>query len=423
MENIIFFVGFVYFLAHLLGALFNRTKIPDVLFLMIAGVLIGPLMGWVNPSDFGKVGHVMTTMALILILFESGLTLDLLAIASNWRTTLIVTLTIYFVSGIAIALIGWFFFSLPPWSAASMGAILAGVSAVVVIPLVKSLRMKEPASGMLIMESAITDVLCIVLTLAMVNASQGGDRGLHAGHLIGGILASFFFAALMGILGGIGWLFLIKRIRRFPDTIFTTLAALFILYGLTEFLGFSGGIAALTFGLALAIRRVLTPTRLSLPGLRFLKNITISELNKIEHGFFREVIFVLKIFFFVYLGTSIPLKTPATWIFGAIFVLVLLAVRAGFLKWLLPKQVTGKEAGLMAIMSPKGVAAAALAAIPLEAGMEGGALIQSLVYTVIFLSILATALGVPLIDKTFIGRWAQWWFPQKITSKSRSSPP
>jgi potassium/hydrogen antiporter len=48
-----------------------------VLLLMICGLIIGPVMGWVTPAQFGEAGSALATMALVIILFEGGVDLDL----------------------------------------------------------------------------------------------------------------------------------------------------------------------------------------------------------------------------------------------------------------------------------------------------------------------------------------------------------
>ena len=80
--SIIAFVGILVFLAHLFTGIFSRTKIPDVLFLIIIGVCVGPVLGLTSPALFGAVGPVFTIITLIIILFESGLTLKLKTIRS-----------------------------------------------------------------------------------------------------------------------------------------------------------------------------------------------------------------------------------------------------------------------------------------------------------------------------------------------------
>ncbi len=80
--SIIAFIGILIFMAHLFTGIFSRTKIPDVLLLIIIGIGIGPILGLAYPSQFGIVGPIFTTVTLIIILFESGLTLKLSSLRS-----------------------------------------------------------------------------------------------------------------------------------------------------------------------------------------------------------------------------------------------------------------------------------------------------------------------------------------------------
>ena len=59
-------IGLLVFFGHFLTAFFERTKIPDVLILMLGGIVVGPIFNWISPEDFGKVGPVFTTLALFL---------------------------------------------------------------------------------------------------------------------------------------------------------------------------------------------------------------------------------------------------------------------------------------------------------------------------------------------------------------------
>ena len=56
--------------------------------------------------------------------------------------------------------------------------------------------------------------------------------------------------------------------------------------------------------------------------------------------------------------------------------------------------------GGMAAMEPKGLAAAVLASLPLEAGIAAGQVIQDTTYIVIFFSILACSVLVFLLERT-----------------------
>ena len=49
--SVIAFVGILIFMAHLFTGIFSRTKIPDVLLLIIIGIGIGPVLGMVSPAQ------------------------------------------------------------------------------------------------------------------------------------------------------------------------------------------------------------------------------------------------------------------------------------------------------------------------------------------------------------------------------------
>src|SRR3972149_2997755 len=69
---VILFVGLLVFLAHFLTALFEKTRVPDVLPLVALGVLIGPVAKLVTPEAFGQVGPVFTTVALSTLTLKSS---------------------------------------------------------------------------------------------------------------------------------------------------------------------------------------------------------------------------------------------------------------------------------------------------------------------------------------------------------------
>ncbi len=71
------FLGLIVIAAHAFQLVFKRYRIPDNLWLIGIGLVMGPLFGWVSPDDFGIVGEVLTAVALAVILFEAGLEIDL----------------------------------------------------------------------------------------------------------------------------------------------------------------------------------------------------------------------------------------------------------------------------------------------------------------------------------------------------------
>ena len=95
---------------------------------------------------------------------------------------------------------------------------------------------------------------------------------------------------------------LLHKVRQLRHAIFTTPSFIIVLFGITEFLGFSGAVAALTFGVTLG-----NVGTLDFPWISRRFNLTPLVHNEIEKSFFGEVVFLIKTFFFVYLGLSVRL--------------------------------------------------------------------------------------------------------------------
>ena len=76
MSSVLIGLSLLFFIGHALNWFFEKTKIPDLLVLIIFGYMIGPVFGLVDITDFGKVGAALSTIALVVILYEGGLHLN-----------------------------------------------------------------------------------------------------------------------------------------------------------------------------------------------------------------------------------------------------------------------------------------------------------------------------------------------------------
>jgi len=399
LSTTILIIGLLVFFAHFLSLQFSRTNIPDVLVLMVLGIVIGPFLGIVAPADFGKIGSLIATIALVVILFESGTSLDLNVLGKSLATTGWLSFGCFILTFVVVAAVGMLSLQLDPFPAILLGVTVGGTSSAVVIPMVNALKLGEKATTVLVLESALTDVLCIVGVFALLQVYTQDD--VAAGRLVGSVIAALIFAAVIGFIGGIGWLLVLGKVRDFPNTISSTLAYVFIVYGATEGLGFSGAIAALSLGITL--------TNFEKFGLNRIQQLDrqLEPLNQTDITFYREAVFLLKTYFFIYLGISIH--------FGAVKV-ALVAISMVFLIYVLRLLLTRfifrgsefdlRDSALSAIMAPKGLAAAVLAALPLQYGVVGGEVIRDVTYMVVLVSITLTALLViaypaPLMQRLF----------------------
>jgi len=397
MSITILIIGLLVFFAHFLSMQFRRTHIPDVLVLVILGIVLGPVLGFVSPADFGRVGSLFATIALVVILFEGGTTLDMNVLSRSLGTTGLLALASFALTTSIVALIGIYVLGLEILPAVLLGLILGSTSPAVVIPMVNSLRLSEKPTTVLVLESALTDVLSIIGVFAILQIHLHGN--VEPGKLVGEVLSAMIIASFIGVMGGIGWLMVLGRVRDFPNTISSTLAYVFIVYGLTELLGFSGAIAALALGITL--------TNFEKFGLHRIPSIdrNIVPLNEIDKAFYSEAVFLLKTYFFVYLGISIQFGEINLALTSLSIVLMVYAMRLALTRLIFrDTSYSLRDAALTSMMGPKGLASAVLATLPLKYGVPGGEMIRDITYMVVLISIAATALLVMSYPRSFAQR-------------------
>ena len=395
------FLGLLIFCAHLFNAWFSRRRIPDVLMLMLIGILMGPVSGWITPEQLEGTGPIFASLTLLFILFDSGIDMRLDTIRKYWTGVVQVTLLSFLVSMTAVAVVAYWVVHLELWASLMLGSMVAGTAAALVIPLVRQMRVSDRTRVTLTLESAISGVLCIVVSLAFIEGYKIGN--VSFGSTIGRVLASVLMALLIGVVGGIVWSSFMDRIRKLQNSMFLTPAFVFVIYGLTEALGYSGAIAALAFGLVLG-----NPEYFEMSFLKKLRLRPMTTLEEGEKSFFKEFVFVLKTYFFVYVGICIPFTNVYALMYGAIIAAALFLVRFVLIA-LVGRQNTREDRLTVSMMIPKGLVSAVLASMPEQVNMAAGrviipgaTLIKHITYAVIFCSIIYCSLLVLLTSRKLV---------------------
>ncbi len=403
------FLGAIVIAAHAFQLIFKRYRIPDNLWLIGIGLLIGPLFGWVQPEDFGILGEILTAIALAVILFEAGLEIDLAEVRPTLKGSLGLVATAYTLTAVLVAVITHFVIGIPWESAFFAGAVLAAPSPPIIIPLLNGLGFRPELRTTITVESAIGEAAGLVIALGLLEATKLDDVGF--GRIAGGVLQAFVMAAVVGVLGGLVWAHGLSWVRSLKNSMILTPAFIFIVFGLSEYLGFSGPIAALAFGMTMANLGALP---------RNLRTIRIGEglssvngHNADETRFVAEVVFLLKTFFFVFLGLSMRpadlFSLPAV-----LFVAVLVFARLVSVRLCLMSSLRSSREGLLtSLMVPRGLAAAVLAAAAAETPtLIGGELVDNLIYSVILYSIVFTAVGIIYLERFPVtAKWSRVIFP------------
>jgi NhaP-type Na+/H+ or K+/H+ antiporter len=416
VAQVIAFVGILVFLAHLFSGIFSKTRIPDVILLIIIGICVGPVLGLATPAMFGEVGPVFTTVTLIIILFESGIALKLSMLRSALGGALVLAPLSFFITMMVVAGLGLWLADLEVLPAFILGAIVGSTSEAVVIPLVRQLKVKEETQTLLSVESSMNDVLSIVVTVALVQAYIAGKFEIVS--VSGDLIASFLVALIFGIIGALIWSVLLNRIHAIKNAMFTTPAFVFVIYGLVEILGFSGAIATLAFGVTIGnIETIRIP---------IFKTLSVKEpvgLSDTEKVFFSEVAFLLKTFFFIYLGISLELISSWLVIVGLILTVIAFILRIPAVRLSIRQAMPAKDLSVMAVMVPKGLAAVVLASIPFQQGVTGGETIKNITYGIVLFSIVLTSILVLLLEKTKLPNlYARILVPGLLKSSAKRKP-
>ena len=224
------------------------------------------------------------------------------------------------------------------------------------------------------------------------------SQHVEFGMIFGNIFSSFILATLIGLAGAIFWAFVLDRVREIKFSVLTTPAFVFILFGVNEWMGYSGAIAALAFGIGMA----------NIDGIYdgLLKKVFSkrpANLNDTERSLFSELVLLLKTFFFVYVGMSIQLNAWQPIVIGLCITVLLFMFRVPVVKLAITKKdaISRKEKLYMSAINPRGLTAAVLATQSLAyiPDAEIGLFIRNIVFSVILSSIIINSILIPVISR------------------------
>lgn len=394
--QIFLLIGSIIVIGFLGSLFFKRTKISDIIILLLIGLLVGPVFYLVPATtiEFLKgVTPLFASLALMMLLFDGGLQMNLYKVLRELSKVTAFTLLVFFLSIIIISIIllslGW-----PLMYSLLLGAIVGGVSSAVVIPLIKKTAAKEETKRLLSLESAITDALCVIVALAVIQIILSAN--LDWQEIAQNIFGAFSIAAVAGLVVGVAWLKLLREyesIKKYQYLL--TIAVLFLVFAGVEFARGNGAIAALVFGLILGNSREI---------MRIFRMKEI-KLDTNIRLFQSEISFFIKTFFFVYLGLVFDLAALNSFtilIAVALMVAILLA-RAIATKLMIWRDKTyAEDPFFLTSMMSRGLAAAVLATYPITMGLGLNVYTQQIVqiaFLIILFSNIATTGGIYLAGR------------------------
>ncbi|MGY5149535.1 MAG: cation:proton antiporter [Candidatus Nitrosopumilus sp. bin_68KS] len=373
--------GVVIFLGVAGEAFFKKTGIPDVAFLMILGVIIGPVFGIIQPEAVIQVVPYFAALALIIIMFDGGLNLDIKHVirTAHFSVTLAVLGFILSVAMITFAAhfaLGWLWLE-----SILLGSIVGGSSSAIVFGLVRNIKISEETKSMLSFESALTDILATIIAFILFEAVLAGHFDLQT--LEQTLGRAIIVGLVLGFGVGIPWMYVSTKLGNAQHAYMLTLGVLFVLFFLANSFGESGALTALVFGLMIGNKKHLSKIlRFKLPKI---------ETDDPTHN---QLTFLVRSFFFVFVGLMASFGQVEYLIFGVLITIAVYFGRIFVGKVTLTKRFSLLDRAVTNSMIPRGLAAAVLATYPITMGIPNAEAYPQLVFFIILSSVIITTIGL-----------------------------
>lgn len=378
--------------------IFKVTRIPDSLLLIAAGFGLRSLTG-LELKIVETVAPYFGAFALLVILFEGGLHLDFEHMLRSWRQALKL-LGLSFLLSFGLVILTSVFFGRSALNGALLASAIACTSAAIIIPLIREIKVDPQVRTVLELESSLSDALAVLITVTILGLVS--SKGEMVDDIGPWIFTSLTGALVVGIGAGLAWMWVLKKLAGQPLCYLMTFAGMLIVYALSETLHSSGVLGVFIFGLTMSNG----PTVLH----RLFPHFYRDAPNDREVGgsgigmFHAELTFLVRTFFFVFLGMLFDVRSITLIILleSMVIYLAVLAARLVAVNLTQPKSI-GLEGGraprILFLFMPRGLASAVLATLPAAYGLLGTEQFVPLTVLIILYTNLAITIGVRWVEK------------------------
>jgi cell volume regulation protein A len=305
-NNLLLLISSTLFLGYIGNLFYTRTKIPDIVWLLFFGILLGPGLNFFNKETFLSLSPLMSVLAIVIILFEAGISINLETVLTTMSKYISLTIISYVAQLIFIGLLlnlilPTSFTLLQAWL---LGAMVGGSSTVSVLSVLRGVEKiipdSESARVILTMESVISDPIGIIVSITLIQRIITPQTSLLLG--VGDIIFILILSSVIGFFSGFAWVMILDKLRDRPFNNVLTIALLFPLYlFVDQIIGNGGGaMAALVFGLVISNSKEIA-TRLG-------RKIEYKVDNQKMKEFHEEISFFVRSFFFVFVGLIATLR-------------------------------------------------------------------------------------------------------------------
>lgn len=355
-----------------------RFRLPAILLLSIAGLVVGPWLGWINPGkQLGAMLEPLVGLLVSIILFEGGMNLrlhELKAAGSGVKRLATSGVAITCVLGSAAA----HFVGGLTWPVAVLfGAIIVVTGPTVIMPMLRQARLKQRPASLLKWEGIINDPIGALLAVLVFEYFT--YAGSHAALLqvLSGLAIAIAVSATLGVGGGylLGKAFARDDVPEFLKAP-VTLAFVLICYGLANQAQHEAGLLATTLlGMTLGNMQLRS----------------IEELRRLKE--YVSILLVSGIFVILTANLDPHILMRLDWRSAMLLALVVFAVRpVSVLLSTVGLGMDWRERLLLSWIAPRGVVAVTVAGVfaasMAEQGYAGADLLLPLIVALVLITVV-----------------------------------
>ena len=371
------------------GFIFEKIKLPKLVWYIILGLLIGPSLLNIVDDTLISISSYLRQIALVIILTRSGLSLNIKHLKEIGRPAILMCFLPASFEIIGVTIFGPLLLNISYFEALLLGSVLAAVSPAIVVP--RMIKLIENNYGekhhipeLIMAGASCDDIYVIVLFYSFKNLVSANSFDAWS---LWQIPISIISGILLGIIIGLIFNLIIKTLKL--NNVINTIMLLGISFGM------------------IYLENILKPYFLisSLLGI-IVMALVINIFKKEEAKEIQKTYNSLWSFFEILLFTLVGIATDARYAFskegliivGLIFIAIVLR-SVGVILSIIFTNFTYKEKIFIVISYiPKATVQASIGAIALSEGLACG----TIVLTAAVISILITApLGAILTDSLY----------------------
>lgn len=368
-----------------------KFRLPAIVVMSLAGLLVGPILGLMNPeASFGELYSPIISVAVAIILFEGSLQLNFKELRGLGKPLFRIATVGAFIAWILGSLAAHYMAGLPWAVAFIIGGLFIVTGPTVILPLLRQSKLKPRPAKILKWEGIVVDPVGVLLAMFafeiitfFVNDNQSAMS-----------LVVFFLVAFFGIIIGwlcgrfVGWAFETGAIPEFLKSPAVFIIVILCFTVSDEMVKGVGLLAVTVMGMTLA-------------------NMGIRSLDDFSH--FKENISVLLISaIFIMLAASLQMETIIEIfrpnIIGYVLVMMFLVRPLSIFISTIGSGLSLQEKALVGWIAPRGIVALTVsgyfAGVLNETGYDEAALLTTLTFGLVFFTVIGHGFTIsPLAKK------------------------